>query len=104
MLVAALLAYSGLTALCLAMNRHHRQLWHRPVSPQRAVVLRLIGAALLGGSLLASTAAIGVSRGIVAWFGVLPLAALALVGLLPFSPRTAGIIALLAPLSALLLV
>lgn len=104
MLVAALLAYSGFTALCLAMSRHHRQLWHRPVSSRRALVLRVVGAALLAGSLLASTQGEGVPRGIAAWFGVLPLAALALVGLLPFSPRTAAILALLAPLSALLLV
>jgi hypothetical protein len=103
MLVAALLAYSGLTALCLAMNRHHRQLWHRPASLQRALVFRLIGIGLLAGSLLASTAAAGVSRGMVAWFGVLPLATLGLIGLLPLSPRAAGVLALLAPLSAWLL-
>jgi len=103
MLIAALLAYSGFTALCLAMNRHHRQLWHRPASPRRALVLRLVGAALLGGSLLASTAGDGVARGVVAWFGILPLAALALVGVLPFSPRMAGLLAVLAPLSALML-
>ncbi|MEQ1580807.1 MAG: DUF3325 domain-containing protein [Steroidobacteraceae bacterium] len=104
MLVAALLAYSGFTALCLAISRHHRQLWHRPATSQRALVLRLVGAALLAGSLLASTQAEGMPRGVVAWFGVLPLAALLLVGLLPFSPRTAAVLAVLAPLSALLLV
>jgi Protein of unknown function (DUF3325) len=103
MLIAALLAYSGLTALCLAMNRHHRQVWHRPANTQRALALRLIGVGLLAGSLLASTAAAGMARGLVGWFGVLPLAALGLIGLLPFSPRTAGLLALVAPLPALLL-
>lgn len=103
MLVALLLAYSGLAALCLAMNRHHRQVWHRPASATRAVLLRSIGIGLLAGSLLASTVVAGMARGIVAWFGVLPLAALGLIGLLPFSPRTAGLLALVAPLSALLL-
>lgn len=104
MLGAALLAYSGFTALCLAMNRHHRQLWHRPPSPQRAMLLRVVGAALLVGSLLASTAVAGVSRGLVAWFGILPLAVLVLVGLLPFWPRIAGLLAVLAPLSALMFI
>jgi hypothetical protein len=103
MLLAAVLAYSGLTAACLAMNRHHRQLWHRPASARRAWGLRLAGGCLLAGSLLACIAAAGTPRGIVAWFGVLPLAALALIALLPLSPRTAGVLAVLAPLSALLL-
>ena len=103
MLLSALLAYSALTALCLAMNRHHRQLWHRPPSARRALLLRLVGLCLLVCSLLASTTAAGAPRGIVAWFGLVPLAALTLVALLPFYPRAAGVIAVLAPLSALLL-
>lgn len=103
MVPAALLAFAGLTAVCLAMNRHHRQVWHRPATAQRAWLLRSAGTCLLAASLLASTAAAGVPRGIVAWFGILPLAALALIVLLPFSPRTAGVLALLAPFSALLL-
>jgi hypothetical protein len=103
MVPAALLAYSGLTAVCFAMNRHHRQLWHRPATARRSWLLRLVGACLLVASLLASTAVAGVPRGIVAWFGILPLAALTLIVLLPFSPRSAGILALLAPVSVLLL-
>lgn len=104
MLAALLLSYSGLAALCLAMNRHHRQLWHRPASAPRAMLLRSIGIVLLAGSLVASTTAAGTARGVVAWFGVLPLAALGLIGLLPFLPRAAALLAVLAPLSALLLV
>lgn len=103
MVPAALLAYSGLTALCLAMNRHHRQVWHRPATTRRAWLLRLAGTCLLAASLLAATTVAGVPRGLVAWFGILPLAALALIVLLPFSPRTAGVLALLVPLPALLL-
>mgnify|MGYP001304141961 CR=1 FL=1 len=103
MVPTALFAYSGLAAVCLAMNRHHRQLWHRPATARRSWLLRLVGACLLVASLLASTAVAGVPRGVVAWFGILPLATLTLIVLLPFSPRTAGILALLAPLAALLL-
>jgi len=104
MWLAAWLAYSGLTALCFAMNRHHRQLWHRPASRSRALLFRATGVGLLAGSMLACTLASGAARGLVAWFGIVPVAAVVLIALLPYSPRTAGILALLAPLPALLLV
>jgi hypothetical protein len=40
------LCYSGLTAISLALDGHHRQLWHRPPAP-RTAALRVVGAALL---------------------------------------------------------
>ena len=102
MLAAALLSYAGLAALCLAMERHHRQLWHRAPTLQTAIVLRVLGIALLTLSLFVCVRALGGPRGVTAWFGILSIAGLGLVMLLPFAPRTVGTIALLAPMLAFL--
>jgi hypothetical protein len=103
MWLAVALAYSGLTGVCLAMNRHHRQVWHRPASSRRALLLRLAGLLLLAGSVVACMSAEGTARGIVAWFGIVSVTAVGLVALLPVSPRAAWILAWVAPWPALLL-
>ncbi len=104
MFLAGLLMYAGLTALSLAMDRHHRQVWLRAPDSKTVLVLRVTGICLLAISLLASVRAAGQALGLVAWFGVLPLAGVLLVLLLPYAPRTAGVLALIAPLAALLLI
>ena len=46
-LLALSLAYAGFTAVCLAMDRHHRQVFGRPSARRTATLLRALGCALL---------------------------------------------------------
>ncbi len=81
--LALLAAAAGLMAFCLAMPRHRRQL--RLVSSRPAVQtsLRWAGAIAISLSLLLCGLAWGWSIGPVAWLGLLTLAGLGLVFLLP---------------------
>ncbi|MEM7120381.1 MAG: DUF3325 domain-containing protein [Pseudomonadota bacterium] len=88
-LLALSCAYAGFACLALAMDRHHRQLWQRPVGQGRRAMLRLAGATLLTTSLVACSAAAGWSTGLVLWFCVLTASGLAFVVLLPLAPRLA---------------
>ncbi len=83
------LAYAGMAALCLAMDRHHRQVVGRVLRPGIAGALRVVGCAALTASFAAAVTAEGWARGPVAWFGALTAAGLALVLLLPYRPRLA---------------
>jgi len=104
MLLALLLCYAGFSALCLSMPRHHDELLGNKPSARRARVLKLAGWLLLGLSLWAAVAAHGWSFGLVDWFAVLMLSALALVLLLPYRPRLAlalaGLSLLASPVAA----
>ncbi|NUB10470.1 DUF3325 domain-containing protein [Azospirillum sp. Vi22] len=98
-------AYAGLLALALAMDRHHEQVLARRPS---ARISRLLGWAGWLGLVLSLPPAVmawGWAIGIPAWLGLLTVAAAALV-LLPHAPRAAlrlGPAALLcAPTPALL--
>lgn len=83
------LAYAGLAALCLAMDRHHRQVMGRGIKPRAILALRLAGTAILALSFAAAIVADGWVFGPVAWCGGLTAAALLLVFLLPYRPRLA---------------
>ncbi|PKA69214.1 uncharacterized protein DUF3325 [Pseudomonas baetica] len=104
MLLALLLCYAGFTALCLAMPRHHDELLGHTSSARRRQGLKLIGWLLLALSLWAAVAVKGWSFGLVDWFAVLMLSALALVLLLPYRPRLAltlaGLSLLASPVAA----
>jgi len=92
------LAYLGMTGLALAMDRHHRQMFpsrHLP-STRARYAMRFASWGLLGLSAWACAHAWGAAVGAVAWFGVLMVAVLLLVWLLPYAPRWAGRLALLA--------
>ena len=89
MLLALLLCYVGFTALCLSMPRHHDELLGYKPSGQRVKRLKLAGWSLLGVSLWAAVAAGGWGLGLVDWFAVLMVSALALVLLLPYRPKLA---------------
>jgi hypothetical protein len=89
MLLPLLLTYAGFTALCLSMPRHHDELLGHKPSPRRRQGLMLGGWLLLGLSLWAAVTSNGWSFGLVDWFAVLMLSALALVLLLPYRPRLA---------------
>ncbi|MCT8949195.1 DUF3325 domain-containing protein [Pseudomonas iridis] len=104
MLLALLLCYAGFTALCLSMPRHHDELLGHKPSTRRGQALKLAGWMLLSLSLWAAVTANGWSLGLVDWFAVLMLSALALVLLLPYRPRLAlalaGLSLLASPVAA----
>lgn len=94
-ILAATLAYAGFAALCLAMERHHGEVFGtRRIPPRRRIALRVVGWLLLAASLPACVAGWGWAFGTVAWCGVLTAAALLVVLLLPYRPR---LMAALAP-------
>ncbi|MDC8758710.1 DUF3325 domain-containing protein [Janthinobacterium fluminis] len=84
---ALALSYAGMAGLCLAMDRHHGQVWGRDAAPPRRRGLRAGGALLLALSLWACVTAWSGSVGFVAWLGVLAAGALLVVGQLPYAPR-----------------
>ncbi|MCX2897077.1 DUF3325 domain-containing protein [Pseudomonas mandelii] len=105
MLLALLLCYSGFTALCLSMDRHHVELLgHKPTAGRRKF-LKLAGWALLAVSPWLLVARIGWGLGLVEWCAVLMLSALLLVLVLPYRPRLvlalAGLSLLASPVAAL---
>lgn len=84
-------AFSGFTALSLAMERHWEDGMGRGSEPGALRRwLRLGGATGLALSLLASLAIQGPTRGWVLWLGVLTAGALAVVLMLCYSPRWAA--------------
>ncbi|MBK3845673.1 MAG: DUF3325 domain-containing protein [Gammaproteobacteria bacterium] len=80
-LLAFALAYVGMLALCLAMPRHHRQLFSRAPSPLLQRGLRLLAGGLLIAIVMLDVAALGVSIGLIVCLGQLMCAGL-LVGLM----------------------
>lgn len=93
-LCGVVLAYAGMAALCLAMDRHHGQVFggREPSSGLRAQ-LRVAGAALLVAALSASLLAWGSGVGWVVWLGCLSAGALLTAGLWSAWPRTAAAVA-----------
>lgn len=104
-LTAWALAFAGMAALSLAMDRHHAQVFGRrevPAGPRRA--LRLLGWSLLALSIWPCWQAWGPSVGLVAWCGWLTAGAGAVAALLPYMPRSmAGAAVLAAAVAAPLL-
>lgn len=104
MLLPLLLTYTGFTALCLSMPRHYDELLGHKPSTRRRQGLKVGGWLLLYLSLWAAVKANGWSFGLVDWFAVLMLSALALVLLLPYRPRfalaLAGVSLLASPVAA----
>jgi hypothetical protein len=88
-ILAFALAYAGLLALCLSMDRHHQELMGRRPQPPRRYALRGLGWALVALSAWPCVAAWGWAMSPVGWLGLLTAAALPLVFLLPYAPRLA---------------
>ncbi|MCQ4259477.1 DUF3325 domain-containing protein [Stutzerimonas stutzeri] len=59
------LAYLGMLALCLAMSRHHRDVFETSPSPGKQRGLRLIAAGLLIASLILNVESLGIEIGLV---------------------------------------
>ncbi|MEE1922518.1 DUF3325 domain-containing protein [Pseudomonas sp. 148P] len=84
-----LLAYSGMLGLCLGLERHYKQVWQRVPGPRLRRALRIGGWLALGGSFAASVVAWGWAMGPIGWFGLMSLAGLGLVLLLPYRAKAA---------------
>ncbi len=95
------LAYAGFTAVCLAMDRHCGHVFRRPPARRTATMLRISGYALLALAAVPCPRALDGSTGFVMWLGVLSVASLALIFLLPYAPRLAAALAVITPLLAL---
>ncbi|MBI0536327.1 DUF3325 domain-containing protein [Roseomonas sp. KE2513] len=96
----ASLAYAGFVAMCLAMERHHEQVFRtRAVPPRRRRLLSVLGWLLLVASVLAMVSASGWGLGLVLWAGILTATAIPLSILLTYAPRMALMLAA-APLPA----
>ncbi|CAN5325981.1 hypothetical protein BH10PSE18_BH10PSE18_20920 [soil metagenome] len=94
-LLAFGLAYAGMAALCLAMDRHHAQVWRRDASPAFRRALQAAGWTLIALAAVPCVRSWGGSVGTVLWLGWLSAAALALVLLLSYRPRLAAAFAVL---------
>ncbi len=81
------LACAALALLSLAMNRHHEQAFSRRPQLLRVRGFRSAGVLSLVTSLVAAIAAQGWGTGPVLWLGLLSVAALLVVLLLPYRPR-----------------
>lgn len=91
LLLGGALCYAGMAALCLGMDRHHRQVWTH-TAPIRQKALRAIGWLLLAVAIWPCIRAWGSSVGVVIWFGLLTAAAFILVFLLPYRPKAAALL------------
>lgn len=90
-------AFSGFTALGLAMDRHHEDSYGRGTSPgRRRPWLRMAGTLGLLLSLAACLALKGPTQGWVLWLGVLTAGALGVIGVLSYVPRRAAPLAVMA--------
>lgn len=89
-LLAFALTLIGFAALALAMDRHHRQLWHALPAAWLRRLLRGAGTLALAAALAACVAGFGRGTGWVAWFGLLSAAAIAVVLPLAYWPRRAA--------------
>jgi len=86
------LAYAGLGALCLSMERHYADLHGRGAAPTRELRrnLQLAGWSALILALASAIGSEGGPHGVMLWLGGLSGAGLALVLLLPYAPRLAS--------------
>ncbi|TBV08730.1 DUF3325 domain-containing protein [Stutzerimonas kirkiae] len=82
-----LLAYVGMLALCLGLERHYKQVWQQAPAVWLRRTLRATGWVALAGSFAICVLHWGWAMGPVGWFGAISMAALALVLLLPYGPR-----------------
>ncbi|MCP1469670.1 hypothetical protein J3E64_001352 [Sphingobium sp. OAS761] len=76
-LLAFLLLSAGFAALALSMAQHYRKLQYGAPAASRKLALRGAGWALLAAAFVPSIHDLGVSLGIVLWFGLAALAAAA---------------------------
>lgn len=81
-ILAAATAWLGFACLCLAMDRHQRDLLGRRLSDSASRGIRLAGFAALALGLASTIATLGWGYGAALWFGLLTLGAAPVVALL----------------------
>jgi hypothetical protein len=86
-LIALSLCFAGMTALSLAIDRHHRQAYGDDAPPRKRYLLRIAGTLLLAMAIMPCALLWGAGAGFVAWIGMLTIGALLAAGLLPYWPR-----------------
>lgn len=101
LLLAISFAYAGLTALALAMKRHHEALLNRKPTPGQRLACRLIGIALLALMLACCLHLWPIGLALALALGLITLAGLPLIFLLPYHPGLARRLALALPAAAL---
>lgn len=87
--LAFALAFAGFLALCLAMFKHHRDVFGRPPAPWHTRLLRGAGFALVALAGWPCVGAWGAATGTVVWLGVLSIAGLAVVAAITAWPGRA---------------
>ncbi|WP_296264542.1 DUF3325 domain-containing protein [Pseudomonas sp. UBA6562] len=83
----ALMGFAGFAALCLAMEKHFKELLKRSPDARRGKALRLGGWALLLTSLSLAVHLRGWAHGLVEWIAVSMAGVAAWVFVLPYRPR-----------------
>lgn len=102
--LAFALTYAGWAAICFAMPAHARKLRRHPFGRIIIAMLRVAGSVALAMALAICAAAWGWPHGSMAWFGILTIACLSLIGLLAVSARAALLPIALLPVAALIAV
>ena len=100
--LALALAYAGLTSLSLAMKRHHDQVMGRKLPPERVRYYRWPGWLLLALSLWVTLTVWPLGLALFMAVGLVAIAGLPLVFLLPYRARLAGRLAVALPVLAML--
>ncbi|HNP30008.1 MAG TPA: DUF3325 domain-containing protein [Nitrospirales bacterium] len=97
-LIAFLLSFGGLLALCLSMPKHYQTMVRKKPLPPDPVLLtiKIMGWLILGLSSAASITDAGWSFGPVRWVGYLAIGGFMLIFGLPYAPRLALALGLLA--------
>jgi hypothetical protein len=85
-LSAFCLAYAAIACLCLAVDRHHREVLGGIPARTKRIGLRTAGVILLLLSYAAAVSVRGWGIGTVNWGGTLSVSAIAFTLLLPFQP------------------
>lgn len=86
-IISGLLAYTGMLGLCMGLARHYQQVWQHAPRPGLLRSLRVGGWLALAASLGLSASFWGWAMGPVGWLGLVSLATLMLVLILPYAPR-----------------
>jgi hypothetical protein len=101
-LAALMLAHGALTSLCLAMPKHHAQVWQHEGSPPRRALLRAAGWLGLIATVTLCVAADGVGVGLVMFCAVVTLAGSCVAWLLPYRARWVAAVGAVTAIGAVL--
>lgn len=102
--VSLTLCFSGFVALCLSMDRHHRQVFAEESHRPERIILRIGGWLSLPLACTPCIIELGLSIGLCVWFTLLTVSGLLVVLLLSYRPRLVVPLAIAAPSVSLPLV